>query len=423
MTASASPDAGVTVLLVDDQAMVAEAVRRMLAPEEGMAFHAVQDPAKALQAALELKPTVVLLDLVMPDIDGLALARYFRAHPKLRDLPLIVLSTKEEAATKAKAFASGANDYLVKLPDRLELVARLRYHSTGYVRLLERNRAYAELARQLDQAASYVRNLLPRPIEDGPVRASWLFEPSAQLGGDALGYQWLDETRFAFYLLDVCDHGVGPALMSVSALNVLDSRTLPGVDFGSPAKVMAGLNAMFQMEKHNDLYFTIFYGVYDTARKTVRFASAGHPPALLVTAGGAVEELRLQSIFIGAMPDAPYREGEIAVTTPARLLLFSDGAYEIRQQDGSMWSYEDFKAYVARAAAKPAPAGEAPVGDAAADGVAAATGAASGPGALSGAALAAGGGPPLEAMLAHARALLGREVLDDDMSILELMLG
>jgi sigma-B regulation protein RsbU (phosphoserine phosphatase) len=385
MTDPALPDSAVTVLLVDDQAMVAEAVRRMLAPEGDMAFHAVQDPAKALQAALDLKPTVVLLDLVMPEIDGLTLARYFRAHPRLKDLPLIVLSTKEEAATKARAFASGANDYLVKLPDRLELVARLRYHSRGYVRLLERNRAYAELARQLDQAARYVRNLLPRPIAEGTVRARWLFEPSAQLGGDALGYQWLDETRFAFYLLDVCDHGVGPALMSVSALNVLDSRTLPGVDFGSPVQVMAGLNAMFQMEKHNDLYFTIFYGVYDTAAKSLRFASAGHPPALLVAASGAVEELRLQSIFIGAMPGATYREGEIAVDTPARLLVFSDGAYEIRLKDGSMWSYEDFKAYVAGNAA--------------------------------------GGGPALEAMLAHARGLLGRDVLDDDMSILELMLG
>lgn len=382
--AQPQPSPGVNVLLVDDQAMVAEAVRRMLAPEDDIRLHAVQDPALALPAALETRPTVVLLDLVMPEIDGLTLVRYFRAHPKLKDLPLIVLSTKEEPETKAKAFAAGANDYLVKLPDRLELAARLRYHSQGYTRLLERDRAYRELARQLDQAARYVRNLLPQPLTGGPVRADWLFEPSAQLGGDALGYHWVDPGRFAFYLLDVCDHGVGPALLSVSALNVLRSQTLPGVDFASPAQVLSGLNAVFQMSSQNDLYFTIFYGVFDVESRELRFASAGHPPPLLIHGPGDVEELRCQSIFIGAMPGAAYKEARVEVPGPARLLVVSDGAYEIRMKDGGMWSFEAFREYVAERSLE--------------------------------------GGPGMDGVLDNARALRGRDVLDDDISMLELFL-
>lgn len=386
MTEQNSTDSpAVSVLLVDDQAMVAEAVRRMLAPEPDIRFQSVQDPAQALRMALESKPTVVLLDLVMPDIDGLTLVKYFRAHPKLRDLPLIVLSTKEEPETKAQAFALGAHDYLVKLPDRVELVARLRHHSTGYTRLLERNRAYRELARQLDQAAQYVRNLLPPPVAEGLIRTEWVFTPSAQLGGDALGYHWIDRDRFALYLLDVCDHGVGPALLSVSALNVLRSQTLPGVDFASPAQVMEGLNAVFQMSGQNDLYFTIFYGVYDTRTSQLRFASAGHPPPLLFQASGEVEELRCQSVFIGAMPGVTYKEDVVTVQTPARLLVVSDGAYEIRQPDGRMWSYEEFKDYVADLC---------------------------GPGSQ--------GGPALEAILDNARALLGRSVFDDDLTMLKV---
>lgn len=378
----------VSVLLVDDQAMVAEAVRRMLAPEADITFQSVQDPAQALRLALESKPTVVLLDLVMPDIDGLTLVKYFRAHPKLKDLPLIVLSTKEEPETKAQAFALGAHDYLVKLPDRVELVARLRHHSTGYTRLLERNRAYRELARQLDQAAQYVRNLLPPPVSEGRIRTEWVFTPSAQLGGDALGYHWIDKDRFALYLLDVCDHGVGPALLSVSALNVLRSQTLPGVDFGSPAQVMEGLNAVFQMSGQNDLYFTIFYGVYDTRTSELRFASAGHPPPLLFQASGEVEELRCQSVFIGAMPGVTYKEDVVTVRTPARLLVVSDGAYEIRLADGRMWSYEEFKDYVS---AQCAPGGP-----------------------------CCAQGPGLEAILDNARALLGRAGFDDDLTMLKV---
>src|SRR5579859_6534341 len=131
MTASegtSRPEQPVTVLLVDDQAIVGEAVRRMLAAEAGVQFHFCSDPTRAIERANEIGPTVILQDLVMPDIDGLTLVKFFRANPKTREVPLIVLSSKEEPTTKAQAFAVGANDYLVKLPDKVELIARVRYH-------------------------------------------------------------------------------------------------------------------------------------------------------------------------------------------------------------------------------------------------------------------------------------------------------
>ena len=84
----------------------------------------------------------------MPEVDGLDLVTQFRTQDFTREIPMIVLSTKEEATTKAKAFAVGANDYLVKLPDRIELLARIRYHSKGYINLLQRNEAYRALAEQ-----------------------------------------------------------------------------------------------------------------------------------------------------------------------------------------------------------------------------------------------------------------------------------
>ena len=115
----------VMVLLVDDQAMVCEAVRRVLANLTDIDFHYCADAREALAIANQIRPTVILQDLVMPEIDGLTLVKFFRANPKLKDVPLIVLSTKEEAVTKAEAFALGANDYLVKLPDKIELIARL----------------------------------------------------------------------------------------------------------------------------------------------------------------------------------------------------------------------------------------------------------------------------------------------------------
>ncbi len=125
--------------------MVGEVIRRQLAPESDIQFHFCQDPLKAVVTAVSVHPTVILQDLVMPGKDGLDLVDEYRRTEELEAVPIIVLSTKEDPKVKAEAFARGANDYVVKVPDRVELVARIRHHSKGYVALLERNEAYRNL--------------------------------------------------------------------------------------------------------------------------------------------------------------------------------------------------------------------------------------------------------------------------------------
>ncbi len=150
------PDAAgyqVRVLLVDDQLIIVEAVRRMLAAHPDIAFHYVTDAKAAHAAALALQPTVILQDLVMPGADGFQLLAGYRAEESLREVPVVVLSTKEEARLKAHGFAVGASDYLVKLPDQLELVARIRHHSRGYISLLQRDAAYRSLRASQDELA------------------------------------------------------------------------------------------------------------------------------------------------------------------------------------------------------------------------------------------------------------------------------
>ena len=150
------PSSKATVLLIDDQPMIGEAVRRLIASESDISYHYLKDPTKAIETADAIKPTVILQDLVMPEMDGLDVVKLFRANESTREIPMIVLSTKEEATTKAQAFALGANDYLVKLPDKLELIARIRYHSKGYIAQLERNEAYQQLEKSQKLLASEV---------------------------------------------------------------------------------------------------------------------------------------------------------------------------------------------------------------------------------------------------------------------------
>ncbi len=146
-------DFKVRVLLVDDQLIIIEAVRRMLADQIDIEFHYVTDSTYAEATAERVAPTVILQDLVMPEIDGFSLIQYYRRNPKLRQVPVIILSAKEDPKMKAHGFEVGANDYMVKLPDQLELLARLRYHAAGYISRLQRDEAFALLRESQKQLA------------------------------------------------------------------------------------------------------------------------------------------------------------------------------------------------------------------------------------------------------------------------------
>jgi phosphoserine phosphatase RsbU/P len=353
----------IKVLLVDDQAMVGEAVRRMLLAAPDITLHFCIDPAQAVAKAEQIKPTLILQDLVMPGIDGLTMVRTFRANPLTQDVPLIVLSSKEEPKTKAEAFALGANDYLVKLPDKIELIARIRYHSTAYINLLQRNEAFAALvqsqqllAAELAEAAEYVRSLLPPPLQ-GDITTAWQFITSTSLGGDSFGYHWIDDEHFAMYLLDVCGHGVGAALLSVSAMNVITARTLPNVDFRQPDQVLSALNETFPMEKQNNMFFTIWYGVFQKSTRQLTYSSAGHPPAVLIRDNAPhspeVKTFFTPGMVIGAFPESKFKVAAAEIPPQTRLYLLSDGTYELRRPDKPMMTFDEFTAILSL----PAPAG------------------------------------------------------------------
>ncbi|MEL6553293.1 MAG: ATP-binding protein [Cyanobacteria bacterium J06621_11] len=141
-----SDHAKIKVFLIDDQPIVAESISRLLASAPDIEFYYCSDVEKAIPMALEIEPTVILQDLVMPDTNGLMLVKFFRAQPVTQSVPVIVLSTQDDSTLKAEAFATGANDYLVKIPDPIELIARLRYHSASYTNFLKGQMAEHTLA-------------------------------------------------------------------------------------------------------------------------------------------------------------------------------------------------------------------------------------------------------------------------------------
>src|SRR4051794_332499 len=233
---------------------------------------------------------------------------------------------------------------LIRAEQRATEAEHRRAESLG--RLVESQR---QLLNELTQASKYVRSLLPEPL-DGPVRARWKFEPSSQLGGDFFGYDWIDPDSLAIYLLDVSGHGVGAALLSVSVANALRGRALPDTDFRDPDAVLSRLNDAFPMERHDGKYFTIWYGVFDRASRRLAYASAGHPPALLLTgpAPGHARPVALGrgGLAIGMLPGVPFRGGSVSLEPYSKLYVFSDGVYEIHRPGGSMMRLDELLDYL-----------------------------------------------------------------------------
>lgn len=193
-----------------------------------------------------------------------------------------------------------------------------------------------KLQAELAEAAGYIRSLLPPKLE-GPIRTDWVFLASSQLGGDMFGYHWLDDRHLAIYLHDVCGHGVGASLLSIAVYNVLRRQSLAGVRFDEPAEVLEGLNRAFPMEENQNKFFTIWYGVFDTASRTLRYSSGGHPPALMVNSHpGRPIKLGQPSLMIGASPEANFETASLEIPAGSRLYLYSDGVSDINQAGGGM---------------------------------------------------------------------------------------
>ena len=211
--------------------------------------------------------------------------------------------------------------------------------------------AQARLEAELSDAARYVMSILPEPRTATPI-TEWLLVPSTELGGDSFGYHAIDDDHMAFYLLDVCGHGVGAALLSVTVINVLRAAALPNVDFRDPSRLLAALNDAFPMEKQNNMFFTIWYGVYRRSSSELRYATGGHPPAIHLKSAAdgttaASELITLGGMAIGALPGVEYECKSVHVEPGDRLLILSDGTFEVNGPDGDMLSVSELAAFAA----------------------------------------------------------------------------
>ncbi|PWU18563.1 MAG: serine/threonine protein phosphatase [Verrucomicrobia bacterium] len=343
------------VLVADHNEQNREMLIRRLR-RQGMKVEIATDGVRTLELVRTQQIDVVLLDIMMPGLDGLSVLQQLKADPQTRHVPVIMVSELDELESVIRCIEAGAEDYLPKPFNPVLLRARitaclekklLREAEQRYLKTIEetQRRLDAELA----EAANYVRSIFPPSLET-PLRVDWKYQPSTELGGDAFGYHWIDRDHFAVYLLDVCGHGVGASLLSIAAINVIRSGSLPNTDFRDPGAVLSALNNAFPMERQNNMYFTLWYGVYHAPSRTLRHGSGGHPPALLLepskASSASSQQLRSAGLIVGAMQSVVYSAQSLSIPAGAVLLVLSDGCYEIQDPLGQFMDFAEFETFM-----------------------------------------------------------------------------
>ena len=332
------------ILVIDDDISIQILLKRML-EKQGYQVVVASNGEEGISQAIAYQPALVICDWIMPGLNGLEVCKCMKNDPKLSTTFFIFLTSLDSISDRVKGLDAGADDFISKPIEQNELQARVRAGLRLHQLSQDLHNQKLLLEAELAEAAEYVRSLLPLPSSE-PFSIDSRFIPSRQLGGDCFDYYWLDSDYLAIYLLDTAGHGLKAALPSISVLNLLRSRALKGLNYYQPSAVLNALNQTFQMNYQNDKYFTIWYGVYNRLTRQLTYASAGHPPAILISGkypkNTEIQLLKTPGMPVGMFPETKYVDGSCQIDSGSILYIFSDGAYEITKSDGKLWSLEAF---------------------------------------------------------------------------------
>lgn len=291
---------------------------------------------------------LILLDIMMPEIDGLEVCRRLQNEEKFKDIPIIFVTALEDANKLAEALDIGAMDYITKPINKVELLARMRVALRLKSELNWHKEQEENLRNELDLATQVQRNLLSSPLREDHIKIEASYLPSFKLAGDMYYWYKIDENRYGIILLDVMGHGVSASLVCMFISSVLRESIKCLID---PELVIKDLNKyMTLLHNENDnipYYFTAIYLVVDTEKRTIEYVNAGHPSGYVLVDEENVVELNRGSCAVGFFDEIKVEKTVIPFEKNAQILLFTDGVLEAVAND-EFESEEKLRAFTER---------------------------------------------------------------------------
>jgi sigma-B regulation protein RsbU (phosphoserine phosphatase) len=333
---------------VDDTFLNRRVLRAMLR-QDGYEVFEAEDGARGLELARSERPDLVLLDVMMPVMDGYTVCAELKRDPVLADTPVIFLTSRDEPEDKVRGLRLGAADYITKPFHAEEVRARVSTHLElrQLTRSLQRLNGelmakQARLEEDLRAAADIQRALMPRARQPLPgFFVAWRFVPCSTVGGDIFNVHCLEGSYAAVYMLDVSGHGVPSAMVTVSVARTLspDGGVVMHEGVASPWEVMRELEHEYPFERF-ERFFTVSYLVVEMKSGHVRYTSAAHPPPLLIPSEGAPRLLTEGGPLLGLGAVEELEEGEVTLSPGDRLVLYTDGAFELTDPSGALFGLE-----------------------------------------------------------------------------------
>jgi serine phosphatase RsbU (regulator of sigma subunit) len=342
-----SADAGpARVLVVDD----VEANRDLLARRLQRLGHTIgmaENGQEAVDTARATQWDLILLDVMMPVLDGIGALAALKADPNTRDVPVIMISANTEIESVVKCIELGADDYLPKPFDPVLLRARVGA-SLEKKRLRDRERERARRMEQdLEVGARIQRDFLPDSLPDVPgYEFAARFVPAREVGGDFYDAFKLADGSVALVLGDVCDKGVGAALFMALFRSLIRSLTVSQIGESGPgvleARVLHAVTTtndyIARTHGRANMFATLFVGALDPASGTIAYVNGGHEPPRVVRNGGGVRTmLPPTGPAVGMLPEIPFTAHSMTLGLGECLLILTDGVTESRAHDGRLF--------------------------------------------------------------------------------------
>lgn len=331
------------ILIVEDVAVNRAIILQMLKNYGFKRVTTAIDGMDAYDKTLALKPDLVLLDLMLPRMDGYEYCHKIRQHPELSDLPIVVQTILSQPQQRAKAFACGANDLINKPINAYEMVARISLllekriilHDLGEYQ--QRVRAELEAARTMQHSIMPSQQMIAQLEARYKIKAHALFQPSSEIGGDLWGIRAISEAECAFYIVDFSGHGITAALNAFRFQAMLQGMM---VDMTDPAAVLNTLNGKLKELLSIGQFATMFYAVLNTLDDTLTYAAAGSTNPAITRENNTIKWLDGKGMPLGASLTATYKNHSIPFQQGDGLLLYSDALIETPNADGENISTE-----------------------------------------------------------------------------------